>query len=80
MRCEICKKQVGEGMSTELHETSFSSVMEEQVTLYRVNPLGEKGIWRCWDCLTPGQRDALNDDFTRDLTECMDILRKEGKA
>lgn len=47
MKCEIC----GQG-----------PLGVNSVTVYRVNPKGVKGIWRCLVHLTPEQRTAIDHD------------------
>lgn len=45
MKCEVC----GRG-----------PVMD-CVSIFRVNPTGEVGIWRCWQCMTEEQRKQHQD-------------------
>lgn len=53
MKCEICGK------------TAMVPPEGDGVALFRVNPVGEKGIWRCEVCLTPAQRAALDPETYR---------------
>lgn len=49
MNCEICHKEP----------------QKDGIAIFRVNPLGEIGIWRCWQCLTPEQRGEVDPETKR---------------
>lgn len=44
MKCEIC----GKGPAV------------ESVTVYRVNPKGQRGVWRCWQHLSDPQKSDVD--------------------
>lgn len=38
---------------------------EQSIAVYRVNPVGEAGIWRCWDHLTASQRGEVDPEVKK---------------
>lgn len=64
MKCELCGR----------------TPAKHGVNLHRMNPVGVKGIWRCWDCLTPNEYDSI-DDFTKELDEILNAKEApDGKG
>lgn len=51
MKCEVCGR----------------NVPDDGVTLHRVNPTGQTGIWRCTDHLTQEQREKRDPEVDRIL-------------
>ena len=37
----------------------------EGTTVFRLNPVGEKGVWICRGCMTPEQHKALDPETVR---------------
>jgi Zn-finger protein len=37
----------------------------QDVVLHRVNPFGVKGVWRCYNCLTPEQKQQVDPETKR---------------
>ena len=52
MKCEVCGKRAP----------------EDNATLFRVNPIGEIGIWRCWKCMTLEQQCAIDPETKHIVT------------
>lgn len=58
MKCEVCSKSV--------------QTHPQGCTLWRINPLGETGVWRCWEHLSPEQRAAI-DPSVLTITNAIEI-------
>lgn len=61
MNCEICNK---------------GPLGEVATTVYRVNPKGIKGIWRCAEHLTPKQRAAIDPE----VQDIVNIIEEDNNS
>lgn len=53
--------------------------MKEGVSLYRVNRKGIAGVWRCPNCLTNSQAEAI-DPVVLDICEIIQNDRTQGEG
>ncbi len=63
MKCELCGRDAP----------------NDGVNLHRVNPKGVKGVWRCWDHLTPQQRAGI-DPVVADIIRIIDEDNRKEPA
>ena len=62
MKCQVCKK----------------GAWGPGVVLHRMNETGVKGIWRCEDCMTRGEKMSVPEEV-KDITDIISGKKENGE-